>query len=214
MARPKTIDDAKLLAVARQVFVRAGASGSTKEIAKKAGVSEALLFRRYRTKRALFLAAMIPPKVDAAEMIREASRGRRPRECLVLIAERVLEYFRSAAPLMSVIAMHPLIGPDIPRKELRQDPVHELRQAILFYLLGEAKYRRVSRPSCEAAATLLVSSLRSIALFETMSPRDQTSPRIDVKSLVEALWCGLRPEHSTSSRSRRVTTGPKLPGFD
>ncbi len=207
MARPKSIEDAALLAAARQVFAKAGAHGSTKEIARRAGISEAALFKRYRTVHALFRAAMMPPAVNAAEMIREASREREPHKCLLLIAEHVLDYFRSAAPLMSALTLHPLIGPDVLRKALGQDPVHELRQAIMFYLLGEARHERVSEASCEAAASLLVSSLHSIALLRASS-KTRAPPKVDIASLVDALWQGLAPKQSKTSRSRRAVSSP------
>lgn len=44
MARRKTVADETLLQIARDVFVRDGAAGSTTEIAARAGISEATLF--------------------------------------------------------------------------------------------------------------------------------------------------------------------------
>jgi AcrR family transcriptional regulator len=69
MARPRTFEDAELLQFARREFLKHGIAGSTKEIARRAGVSEAGLFKRFRTKHALFIAAMMPPRVGGPKMV-------------------------------------------------------------------------------------------------------------------------------------------------
>ena len=58
MPRPVTIQDSAILDAARRVFLVRGYSASTAEIARRAGVSEGSLFKRFRTKTALFLAAI------------------------------------------------------------------------------------------------------------------------------------------------------------
>ena len=50
MPRPRRIDDATLLAAAREVFVAKGAAATTREVARRAGVSEGVIFQRYKTK--------------------------------------------------------------------------------------------------------------------------------------------------------------------
>ena len=69
MGRPKIIDDDALLAHARVVFLERGAYGSTKDIAKRAGISESAIFQRFPTKAELFLAAMLPPQVDVSAIV-------------------------------------------------------------------------------------------------------------------------------------------------
>lgn len=63
-----------LLSAARQIFAARGyAHSSTREIAERAGVSEALLFRYFGTKAKLFEVAIIEPfqRVMAAHLDRE-----------------------------------------------------------------------------------------------------------------------------------------------
>lgn len=51
----------QILAAARAVFVRRGYKGSTTlEIAKQAGISEVTLFRHFDSKKALFMACILP----------------------------------------------------------------------------------------------------------------------------------------------------------
>jgi len=58
MARPTTIDDDLLLKTAKEVFLRRGLRATTAEIAAEAGVSQGSLFKRFKSKQALFRAAM------------------------------------------------------------------------------------------------------------------------------------------------------------
>src|SRR5262249_11099093 len=143
-------------------------AGSTKEIAKAAGIAESALFKRYRTKRALFLAAMAPPKVDAAGIVRAAAQKRSARQALIGIAEQGLAYFRTAVPRMLPIITHPMIGPDPLWQHMGQNPVRALRNEIQSHLHVEARRGRVARTGTVAAANLFVTSLYSIALFETV----------------------------------------------
>ena len=68
LPRPRHIDDATLLAAAREVFVEKGAAATTREVARRAGVSEGVLFQRYRTKADLFFAALEPPEADPTQV--------------------------------------------------------------------------------------------------------------------------------------------------
>jgi AcrR family transcriptional regulator len=49
MGRKKTISDDELLDVARRAFVDEGFAASTREIARRAGVSEGVIFQRFQT---------------------------------------------------------------------------------------------------------------------------------------------------------------------
>jgi AcrR family transcriptional regulator len=80
---------ASLIAAAASLFARKGFNGTTtKEIAKAAGVSEALVFKHFPTKRALY-AAILAEKVTVNELleaIEESARKRDDRRVFALIA--------------------------------------------------------------------------------------------------------------------------------
>ncbi len=59
MSRPRQYTDEEILKVAAEVFLEHGASAPTALIAKRAGVSEGILFKRFKTKDALFSAALM-----------------------------------------------------------------------------------------------------------------------------------------------------------
>src|SRR5690242_5327599 len=107
MGRPQTISNDEMLAAARAVFLKHGVSGSTREIAERAGISEAALFKRFSTKAQLFLAAMAPPEPAIAGAIAKARTMKSPRQALTHVAEAVLDYFRSAIPMILPLVAHP-----------------------------------------------------------------------------------------------------------
>src|SRR5690606_4651325 len=79
MARPKTIEDETLLESARQTFLELGPGASTHELARRAGVSEGTLFRRFGDKVGLFSAAMALPDIEEnawfQDMLERAGQG-------------------------------------------------------------------------------------------------------------------------------------------
>ncbi len=52
--RPITLTDDDLLDAARAVFLARGVDATTTEIARRARISESVIFHRYKTKEALF----------------------------------------------------------------------------------------------------------------------------------------------------------------
>ena len=73
MARPRRTDGERVLRAARALFVARGAQATTREIAEAAGVSQAVLFQRYGTKRKLFFAARMPRPPVLGELLGEIS---------------------------------------------------------------------------------------------------------------------------------------------
>ncbi|MEQ1655181.1 MAG: TetR/AcrR family transcriptional regulator [Nitrospira sp.] len=80
---------ASLIQAATTLFAKKGFNGTTtKEIAKAAGISEALVFKHFPTKRALY-AAILAEKVTVSELlsaIEESAKKRDDRRVFTLIA--------------------------------------------------------------------------------------------------------------------------------
>ncbi|HEY3888072.1 MAG TPA: helix-turn-helix domain-containing protein [Caulobacteraceae bacterium] len=194
MGRKKTIADEALLRIAREVFVRDGASGSTSEIARLAGVSEATLFKRFSTKAALFIAAMAPPAVDAAAIVAEAEAIDDAHEAVILIGERVLAHFRAALPVAMPLISNPLIGLGGLRQHFGRSAAEILVEAIAGYLQGQAAKGRLSTRDPRISAMALVACTHTIAQFEVMGLHPDAMPAVSARDLLDALWRGLRPE--------------------
>src|ERR1039458_4836462 len=98
MGRNKTISDDDLLDVARRAFVEEGFAASTREIARRAGVSEGLIFQRFQTKEDLFFAAMIPPPADLNRLLHHPrSKG---RALIEKITFSMIDYFLDTLPVL------------------------------------------------------------------------------------------------------------------
>jgi AcrR family transcriptional regulator len=69
MGRNKTVEDEEVLAAAREVFRRGGHAASTRDVARAAGVSQAVLYQRFGSKEELFFRAMAPEPLDIAALL-------------------------------------------------------------------------------------------------------------------------------------------------
>jgi AcrR family transcriptional regulator len=193
MGRPKRIQDDELLKIARAVFVIDGAHGSTREIAQRAGISEAALFKRYPTKAALFLAAMMPPNVDVDAMIAVAEAAPDAREGVVVLAERMLDYFREAIPVILQLTQNPLIDLEAVRRRFGVSPEQRLATDVPAFFARQAERGRLICPDPAGAGLLLISAVHSLVLFELMRLHAPKQGAGAVRAIVSALWEGLKP---------------------
>ena len=193
LGRRKTIEDAELLAHARRVFLEKGALGSTKEIAKSAAISEAVLFQRFPTKAALFLAAMVPPQVDADEVIRSGMKYSDPQDALCAICDSLLVYFRSMMPVVLHLLTHPTITLDDVMSHFEKSASATLPGALSNYLKSLHKSGKAYVKDPDSAAALLISSIHSLAIFEMLGAHGGHFPEAGVRALIGALWSGLQP---------------------
>src|SRR5438552_2354196 len=159
MGRPPLVSNEHLLAAARDVFVREGATGSTKEIAARAGLSEAALYQRYPTKAALFLAAMAPPPVDAEAIAAAARRERDTRAGLLVLAHLVLDYFREALPVILPVVTHPDIGLETLLGHLGRNPAMRLSDVVRAYVVEQTAAGAMAARDPVAAAAMLVAAM-------------------------------------------------------
>jgi len=199
MGRPKRIEDEELLRIARAVFILDGAHGSTREIAQRAGISEAALFKRYPTKAALFLAAMMPPNVDVDALVGAAEAVADPRAAIVVLAERMLGYFREAIPVILQLTQNPLIDLEAVRRRFGVSPEQRLAEAVPAFLARQAASGRIACPDPQGAALLLIGAVHSLVLFEIMSLHAPRQGPASVRAIVDALWEGLKPSSSGAS---------------
>ncbi len=202
MARPKTIEDDALLKIAREVFLEGGAFGSTKEIAARAGISEAALFKRFPTKAQLFLRAMAPPPADAEAILKAARAEKDPKKALRLLARQVLAYYRTAIPRVVHLITHPAIGVDALGPHMGSDGV-TLDAAIAAYLVEENVRGRIHVPDPRAAASVLVATLHSVVLFELMGVHGGAIPPQAVDAMLDTLWSGLEPRKKSTKHRRK-----------
>lgn len=187
MPRKKTIKDEELLAAARAVFVERGMGGSTKEIARRAGVSEALLFQRFATKADLFFASMVPPGLDLSERLSRQHAPGDLRAAIEDLAFALLDYFRAALPVLDQLFLHPAFRFEEFAARHPDSPMVALRvQLMRFFALNGA-------PDPSAAALLLIGTMQSVAAFERLGAHGGRFPRELVERAVGGMWGGIRP---------------------
>src|SRR5262249_42928334 len=104
MGRPSTIDSERILGIAREVFLMRGANATTEEVAKRAGISQASIFKRFKSKQQLFLLAMQADRdrQDWAGYFEQRSNEVGLQQALVDLGTRVIPFFMRALPLALV----------------------------------------------------------------------------------------------------------------
>ena len=204
MGRPQTISNDEMLAAAREVFLKDRTAGSTREIAKRAGISEAALFKRFSTKAQLFMAAMAPPAPAIDAVITAAKQMTSSRRGIEKVSEAILDYFRTAIPMILPLVAHPTFGAANLPRNFETSPATSLLNALTHYLRDENARGRISASDPFASAALLVSALHSIALFEIMGFHGGAMPKAGVRVLIAALWDGLEPKSPTPKHPRKT----------
>jgi AcrR family transcriptional regulator len=106
VGRPRTISDEHVLGVARRIFGAQGFGASTREIAREAGLSQAVLFQRFGDKSALFLAALVPAPVDISSIVGDLRDPSLRGSCEAVqgIASRLLDAMREIVPLLTALS--------------------------------------------------------------------------------------------------------------
>ncbi len=206
MGRKKTVSDADLLEVARAVFIEEGIGASTKEIARRANVSEGVLYQRFATKDELFFAAMIPPPADLTRMFQHSRlKGRKLIEALTLA---LLEFSRQALPVMLPLMMHPGFRLEDLAARHPDSPLFVLRREIGPFLMRERDAGRLGAIDPRGASLLVWSFAQSIAFFEKLGAHGgKFDPEI-IQSTIECMWKGLQPR-TPPARKSRATAAPK-----
>ena len=205
MARPPKISNEDILTAARQVFLEQGIGASTVTIAKRAGISEASIFKRFATKQALFLAAMgITVEPDWVKALATQTPTVDIKSDLTDLCERMLSFYQEVLPRMLMLMsqgrrsrppqlMPPLIPP----------PIHHKRVLANFIARAMGKgYLRRGNP--DMIASMIVGTLLNTIIEQTMLKRmsgampEESQPDVNVQKLVreliDTLWIGIGPE--------------------
>jgi AcrR family transcriptional regulator len=219
MGRRKTIADAELLEVAREVFQTLGHAASTREIAHRAGISEAVLYQRFGTKEEMFFAAMAPGAPDVEHILGPEEPQGDARAYLGGVIARLVAYFSEIVPIALFAMTHPSF--DHAGLAKAQATPARLRDG-LARRLGRLAERGSIRRSVEApTAQLIVSLAHDIALWNAMSwhapghdaglahgarPRpDPAGPkRQDLEPLLDLVWNGAAPKKQRARAPSRA----------
>lgn len=171
--RPLTLSDDALLDAARDVFLQRGLSATTAEIARRARISESVIFYRYKTKEALLIAVferelVTPPAF--AKLARLGGVGEIADNlfdagmALVELSQRVLPFMMMACfsrTKLNVLAKH------------TQKP-HPMRQEMIDilsrYFAAEMRAGRVRAVETEILARTFLGGITQFVMSQYMAP--------------------------------------------
>ena len=194
MARTATITTEQILEAARAVFLEQGINATTVDVANRAGISSASIFKHFPTKDALFLAAMSEStsRIWNAELEAMIGHGDTKAD-LLLIAKRIAAYTAELLPRMMMLRSsgQQQVLPAAPRVE--DDFV-----ALTTYLSREMALGRIARGDPTIPALALMHANAGYAMnvaVQTERPSFDTSGFLE--DFVLVLWQGLEPREKS-----------------
>jgi len=215
MPRPQAFTDDQLLAAAREVFLERGVLATTAEVAARAGVAEGTLFYRFKTKAALFQAALRPDMEEPHWLARlEALAEPEDLEAaLCSLGVEVLAHFRKAVPLLMMQWSNPPPArPTAPAGPGEHVPARAVRRLAAFFEAHMRAGRLRPGPPDVVARVFLGGFLHS-AFHEAMAPEAATPhPPAEpyVREVVALLLSGLAP--TPQAPASRVARRPSRKG--
>jgi AcrR family transcriptional regulator len=190
MARPVTITTEQIVEAAHAVFMEQGyRNATTARIAKRAGISEGSLFKRFKDKPELFAAAMAFPPASYHDLLSSGVGQGDLRENLVDLATRMLIFFEGMLPpSMMTWANRGARG----RSGTAHPSARALQQLSGFFA-KEMKLGRVRKGDPETVARMFSGPMMHFCLLRLLFD-DQRLPRERfARDLVDHLWTGLAP---------------------
>ena len=200
--RPVTLSDDDLLDAARDVFLARGLDATTSEIAKRARISESVIFYRYKTKEALFSAVferqiVVPPAFAALPS--RVGKGK-VADNLFDAGMGIVEVMQTVLPLM----MMALVGPakmNVLGKHARKP--HPMKRQMInllsSYLESEAALGRLRAVKGEILARLF---LGGILHFVMPDGAERNSDGLDaptfLRDMIDILLRGAQVERAAA----------------
>lgn len=199
MGRRKRIEDEELLAVAREVFSKSGIGASTREIARRAGISEAVIYQRHPTKADLFFAAMVPPALELKALLEHGNENLSACERLETVALGILQYFRDIMPILLPLVTHPSFDFERFAQQHPDSPLALLRVGLVSNLAGQPELANTPPERIGTAALTLVASMHGFAFFERLGAHGGHFDDKMVRNTVRLVWQSLTQPAETLS---------------
>jgi AcrR family transcriptional regulator len=206
MVRPTTIGDDLLLATAREVFLRRGLQATTAEIAEQAGVSQGILFKRFKSKQALFRAAMNvdadPTKPLPISLSERVGRGK-VEDTLKDLGILLVKKFFSIIPATMMDWSNSREETEIASGQTCEaGPERAVKglQLIADFLSREADLGRVKCTNCEVVAQTFIGALWHYTFLQVTMGEVHRAPITAeqyVDEVVRTLMIGIAPERKS-----------------
>jgi AcrR family transcriptional regulator len=191
--RTATITDQQIIEAAREAFLEFGFGAPSSEIARRAGVSEGTIFKRFRTKEELFVAAVGLP--DGALWFEKAETMSGQGDLRKNLIELSLEIFRGAREVLPRIFMVISRGnAPMNHPQGTDSPMNLAMDSLTRLFAAEIKLGRMRTINPEIAALMLLGALMHRAQLEVMFSRAVIDPSSLVTEVIDAFWQGIAPE--------------------
>jgi AcrR family transcriptional regulator len=204
MSRPVSIQDDVILRAAKAIFLEKGWDATTSEIAAKAGVSHGIIFKRFKTKQALFQSAMQDQSNwgQAVPVLLKSSLGRKDVETtLVELGTLYVEKFLVMIPALMMAWSNkqetekPAASATAANKERATQALKGVK-IIAAHLEAEYKFGRIRETDFEVVAQAFVGALWHHSFLQVMLTDGKSTPAKEkryVRRLVKAIWSGIAP---------------------
>jgi AcrR family transcriptional regulator len=192
MSRPSVITEVQILDAARGVFLERGISATTAEVARRAGIAEGSIFKRFKTKIELFRAAMQPAMDDPSWLnLLAAQAGTDLRQGLVTVGLEAIEFFRQVMPLHIMAWSNPT--GDLTESPVNAPALRALKRVTAFFD-AEMRAGRLRRHDPEILARTYMGSLHNYVFYEMVYKAHDELPlpaESFLRGLVNLLYTGV-----------------------
>jgi AcrR family transcriptional regulator len=213
MGRPTTIEDQKILDAAREVFLEKGISATTEEVAQRAGISQGSIFKHFKSKQVLFLAAMkaARDREDWVKFLKERSQEVGLRQALTELGVTILAFLSQILPLvLQSWSNRGEFGLPEGMDSGRSGPAQAMGEIVEF-LEGEMRAGRLRSQDPWFVMRAFSGSLQGYVLMKLILkhplPRAWT-PEEYVRGIVDTLWFGIGPEPGAPAKQNRAVKPP------
>jgi len=195
MARPRQVSDAEILDAARTCFLEQGPGVSTTVIAKRLGLSQAALFKRFKTKKDLLIAALLP--MEMPPFIARLEKGPTPdpiEDQLREIALEISEFFREIVPCVSTLHASGLDKDDLFGHYEIPPPIRTQMAMVSFFTEAVEQGRIRKVPPIETATSFLGTLHVRAFMRHVGSPFIADDPTEYVANVVDLFVHGIEEE--------------------
>ncbi len=213
MSRPVSIQSETILEAARTVFLAHGFKVSTARIAREAGISEGSLFKHFKTKDDLFLAAMDTELSGSSwqDLLKKSAGHGSIRATLETAGLEILNHLQIILPRIMMVSSSGIVvaGPHH-CSQTRISPAIKKLRALAAYFRAEIDRGRLTMTNPEVHAQIFIGSLMHYVLQQTLFNFRPATPQAYVRTVVALMVGGPATGKRTavkSSKTEKAGTG-------
>jgi AcrR family transcriptional regulator len=197
LSRPVSIQSETILDAARKIFLAQGFKASTALIAREAGISEGSLFKHFKTKDDLFLAAMDTELSGSSwqDLLKRSVGRGEIGATLETAGLEILKHLQIILPRIMMVSSSGILltGPHHCRGARVSPAIQKLR-ALAAYFRAEIARGRLTMAQPEVHAQIFIGSLMHYVLQEHIFNFRPAPPKAYVRTVVTLMVGGTAQE--------------------